>query len=385
MKELNTYRGANKACVSAVFTLASHQRRKTKLKEYITRRKGGLCSLWGLLKMKISVLGAGTWGTALAALLVENGHDTVLWSAIGGEIDELSTSGIHKNLPGLALPSGLKFTKDIKEACCEREMIIYVVPSEFIRSTARASVPYVEENTILVSAAKGIEHNTLMTMTDIIEDELKAIGTSINYKIAALSGPTHAEEVAKGLPTSIVAASADEETSMKIARAFASSCMRVYTNSDILGVELAGALKNIVAIAAGISRGMGFGDNAKAMLITRGGVEIARMGKALGCRRSTFAGLAGIGDLIVTCTSPHSRNNRCGELIGRGKTYDEALSEIGMVIEGYHALEAAKRLSQTYGVEMPITEAVYDIIKNGKKPEAAMRELMLRDLKCEIE
>ena len=335
--------------------------------------------------MKISVLGAGTWGTALAALLVEHGHDVVLWSAIGAEIEEISKTLTHKNLPGLKLSPDLKYTKDIKEACRDREMIIFVVPSQFVRSTARAAAPFLDEGVILVSAAKGIEADTLMTMTDIIEDELTKASSSVPYKVAALSGPTHAEEVALGLPTSIVAAAEEEETAMRIAKAFSSSCMRVYTNTDVRGVEIAGALKNIVAIAAGISRGMGFGDNANAALITRGSVEIARMGKAMGCRRSTFAGLAGIGDLIVTCTSPHSRNNRCGELIGKGKTYEEARAEIGMVVEGYHALEAAKRLTELYGIEMPITEAVYAIIKNGKSPKEALVELMTRDLKCEIE
>ena len=248
--------------------------------------------------MKIAVLGAGTWGTALAALLVKNGHDTVLWSAIGAEIDEISSSGTHKNLPGLVLPRGLNYTKDIKEACRGSEMLLFVVPSQFIRSTARLAAPYVECGAVLISASKGIEHDTLMTMTDIIEDEMAASGVKINYNVAALSGPTHAEEVALGLPTSIVAAAEDEKISMSIAKVFASSCMRVYTNTDVLGVELAGALKNIVAIAAGISKGMGFGDNAKATLITRGSVEIARIGKALGCRRSTFAGLAGIHEII---------------------------------------------------------------------------------------
>ena len=335
--------------------------------------------------MKICVLGAGTWGTALASLLVENGHDVVLWSALPEEIDLLEKTRLHKNLPGRVLPAELKYDKNISTAVDGAELVLFVVPSQFIRSTARLVAPHLTDGAVLVSAAKGIEPNTLKTMTEIIEDEVSAARPELDCKYAALSGPTHAEEVAVGQPTSIVSACEDEEVSMQIARAFASSCMRVYTNTDVLGVELAGALKNIVAIASGINRGMGFGDNAQAMLITRGAAEITRMGLAMGCKRRTFMGLAGIGDLIVTCTSRHSRNNRCGELIGRGKSYEEAAREIGMVVEGYYALEAAMALTKKYSVEMPITEAVYAVIKNGKAPKDAMVELMTRDLKNEIE
>ncbi len=335
--------------------------------------------------MKIGVLGAGTWGTALAALLANNGHKVVLWSAIPSEIDELTATHRHKNLPGSVLPESLFFTKDIAEACAEQEMVIFVTPSNFIRATARRTAPYLSSGTIVVSAAKGLEKTTLLPMTEIIREEVERQSPTLSLIYAALSGPTHAEEVALGLPTSIVAACEDEETSMKIAHAFQSSCMRVYTNTDVLGVEIAGALKNIVAIASGMIRGMGFGDNAQAMLITRGAAEITRMGMALGCKRRTFMGLAGIGDLIVTCTSHHSRNNRCGEMIGRGKSYEEAEKEIGMVVEGYHALEAAMELSRKYNVEMPITEAVYNVINNGKSPLEAVETLMTRDLKNEIE
>ncbi len=332
--------------------------------------------------MKIGILGAGTWGTALASLLVKNGHDTTLWSAIPEEIDLLSSTRAHKNLPGATLPEELKYTKDIAEVC-SAPLLIFVVPSEFIRSTARAAAPYIKDSTVLVSAAKGIEPDSLKTMTEIIDDEMANSG--VTYKLAALSGPTHAEEVAIGQPTSIVAASENEEVSLMIAKAFSNSCMRVYTNTDVLGVEIAGALKNIIAIAAGINRGMGFGDNAQAMLITRGVAEITRMGLAMGCKRRTFMGLAGIGDLIVTCTSRHSRNNRCGELIGQGKTYEEAKAEIGMVVEGYHALEAAMQLSHKLEVEMPITEAVYRVIKNGESVKDAMLSLMNRNIKSELD
>lgn len=333
--------------------------------------------------MKIGILGAGTWGLALAALLSKNGHDIIIWSAIESEVTELKKTRTHKNLPGLVLLDTVEYTTDIKKAVSDKELIIYVTPSQFIRSVARAASPYIPSGAILASAAKGIEKKTLMTMTDIINDEMKAAGKTDYYPVA-LSGPTHAEEVALGLPTSIVAASEREDISLILAEVFSNSCMRVYTNTDVLGVELSGALKNIIALAAGINNGMGFGDNSKAMLITRGAAEITRLGIAMGCNEKTFMGLAGIGDLIVTCTSVHSRNNRCGELIGMGKSYEEARDEIGMVVEGYHALEAALELSRKYSVEMPIVSAVNDVINNGVPPVTAIRALMTRDVKNEL-
>ncbi len=335
--------------------------------------------------MKICVLGAGTWGVALAKLLVENENDVTLWSAIEEELDELQKMKIHKNLPGAIIPDGLKYEKDISAALSGVSLVLFVVPSQFIRSVARAVIPYLPKDVIIASATKGIEKGSLMTMTEIIEDEIRVANHRGTYKVVALSGPTHAEEVARGLPTSIVSACEDEDTAMQVARLFANSCMRAYTNRDVRGVEVAGALKNIIALAAGINRGMGHGDNSQAMLMTRGIAEITRMGVAMGCERRTFMGLAGIGDLIVTCTSRHSRNNRCGELVGGGATYEEAREKIGMVVEGYHALEAAMELSQKYSVEMPITRAVNDIMKCGKAPRVAMLELMTRDLRCEIE
>ncbi|MBQ7291485.1 MAG: NAD(P)-dependent glycerol-3-phosphate dehydrogenase [Clostridia bacterium] len=333
--------------------------------------------------MKIGILGAGTWGIALAALLVKNAHDVTVWSALPQEIDELEKTNSHKNLPGLSLPAEIKYTKDIAAACKEKEFIIYVVPSAFMRSTAKLSAPHLENGVIISSASKGIEKGTHKTMTEIIEDEISAARKYLSYSVVALSGPTHAEEVAIGIPTSIVAACKDEAVALKIATAFSNSCMRAYVNTDVLGVEICGALKNIIAIASGILRGMGLGDNTKAMLMTRGISEMMRMGTAFGCRKETFMGLAGIGDLIVTCTSVHSRNNRCGELIGKGKSYEEASTEIGMVVEGYHALEAAMELSVKYGVEMPITAAVYDIIHNNRAPQDAINALMTRDIKNE--
>lgn len=335
--------------------------------------------------MRICVLGAGTWGTALASLLVGNGNSVVLWSAIPAEIDALSTTKRHKNLLGAIIPDALEYSKDIAEACSGAELVLFVVPSEFIRSTARLVVPCVEDGVILASAAKGIEGGTLMTMTEIIEDEVKAGRSDLKFTSVAISGPTHAEEVSRGLPTSIVSASENEDVAMRIAKIFSNSCMRAYTNTDIRGVEIAGAFKNIIALASGINRGMGFGDNSQAMLMTRGIAEVTRIGIAMGCKRGTFMGLAGIGDLIVTCTSRHSRNNRCGELVGRGMSYEDAAREIGMVVEGYHALDAAIELADKYGVEMPITRAVYDVMKLGKPTDVAIAELMSRDLKTEIE
>ncbi len=335
--------------------------------------------------MKIGVLGAGTWGTALSALLARNNHEVTLWSAVPREIDELKETGRHRNLPDSVLPKEIIYTKSEEEVCRDKNMILFVVASEYMRSTIVRVAPYIENGAVLVSATKGIERGTLKTMSEIITDVMDAQAKRIEYTVAAISGPTHAEEVAQGLPTSCVAASIDEDKAYEIAEAFSNTCMRVYTNTDILGVEIAGALKNIIAIASGINRGMGFGDNSQAMLITRGIAEINRMGQALGCKRRTFMGLAGVGDLIVTCTSMHSRNNRCGILIGQGKSYEEAAKEIGMVVEGYYALEAAMELSRKYNVELPITEAVYSVIKKGVSCKEAMRALMSRELKSELE
>ncbi len=335
--------------------------------------------------MNITILGAGTWGVSLAALLSKNGCTVKVWSPIQAEADALTVTNKHPNLPGICLPNNINYTTDMGTACAGGEMVIFVTPSQFIRSTASLAAPHIESGAVIVSASKGIEKTTLMTMTEIIEDAFAKARGRFEYKIAALSGPTHAEEVAAGLPTSIVAASEDEQIALKIAGVFANSCMRVYTNTDVRGVEISGALKNVIAIAAGINRGMGFGDNSGAMLMTRGIAEITRLGLAMGCKRRTFMGLAGIGDLIVTCTSRHSRNNRCGELIGRGLAYTEAQSEIGMVVEGYHALDAAMGLAKKYSVELPITAAVYSIIMLGEKPQDAINRLMNRDIKSELD
>ena len=335
--------------------------------------------------MKIGVLGAGTWGIALAALLAKNNHQLTVWSAIPSEIDDLVKNGIHRNLPDIILPKNIEYTNSIKDIADSSDMILMVVPSSFVRVTTEKLAPHLKDDAVIITAAKGIERGSLMTMTEIIADVMSRERPKLKYTVAALSGPTHAEEVAAGIPTSIVSACEDEEVSSRIAEAFVGSCMRVYTNTDVKGVEICGAMKNIIAIASGILSGMNLGDNTRAMLMTRGIAEITRLGLSLGCKRRTFMGLAGIGDLIVTCTSRHSRNNRCGELIGKGMTYEEASKEIGMVVEGYHALEAAMELSSSQNVELPITEAVYKVIKEGLSTEEAMHILMSRDLKSELD
>ncbi len=335
--------------------------------------------------MKITVLGAGTWGTALAALLIENGHSVTLWSALDGELSSLEKNKTHKNLPGAVIPDGIRYERDIASAVNDCEICLVVVASEYMRKTVALAAPHLPNGVIIVSATKGIENNTLYTMSGVIKDAISLHAPHLNYTVAALSGPTHAEEVAVGQPTSIVSACENEEVARTVASAFASGCMRVYTNTDIDGVEIAGAMKNIIALAAGMGRGMGFGDNAQAMLITRGIAEMTRMGLAMGCKRRTFMGLAGIGDLIVTCTSRHSRNNRCGELVGGGMSYTEASEKIGMVVEGYHALSAAVALAEKYGVELPITQAVYSVLISGLAPHEAMHRLMTRDMKSELE
>lgn len=333
----------------------------------------------------IAILGGGTWAIALAKLLCENHHRVTVWSALPQEIASLRKNRMHPNLPGVRLPAELQYTEDIGEAIRGKEFVVFAVASAYVRSTAKCAAPYITSEQILIDVAKGMEPETLLTMTEVIADELEKSGTAYCKSLVALSGPTHAEEVARGVPTSIVSACQDEAVACKVADIFMNSCMRVYTNTDIHGVELCGTLKNIIALAAGMLRGMGCGDNTTAMLITRGIAEMTRMGIAAGCRRRTFSGLAGIGDLIVTCTSVHSRNNRCGELMGKGLPYKEASAKIGMVVEGYYALDAAVALCSKYHVDMPIVSAVYDVVKNGRDPFEAMQELMTREMKSELD
>ncbi len=335
--------------------------------------------------MYIAILGGGTWGIALAKLLSENNHTVCVWSALANEIETLASSYVHPNLPDVQLPKALRFTTDIEAAVSNADCVVFAVASAYIRATAATAAAYLPDNAILIDVAKGLEPGTQRTMTQVIEEVLTDSGRPAKGRLVALSGPTHAEEVARNVPTSIVSACENEETAKAAAQIFMNSCMRVYTNTDVLGVELCGALKNIIALAAGMIRGMGMGDNTNAMLITRGIAEMTRMGLSMGCRRRTFSGLAGIGDLIVTCTSVHSRNYRCGEMMGRGMSYAEASRKIGMVVEGYYALEAAMELSRSRQVDMPIVSAVYDVVKNGRDPHETMNELMQREMKSELD
>lgn len=339
-------------------------------------------------KISIGVLGAGTWGVALARMLSNAGHSVTVWSAIGSEIDNLLQTRIHPNMPDTILPTQIEFTKDIRAACDNKKIILFAVPSPFVRATAKNAAPYISSGQIIVDVAKGIEADTLLTMTEIISEE---VGRKINCEskesdiaIVALSGPTHAEEVIKDLPTTIVSASKDMQAAEYVQSVFNTECMRVYTNDDILGVELCGATKNIIALACGIAMGLGCGDNTKAAIITRGIAEISRLGAAMGCREQTFGGLAGIGDLIVTATSMHSRNFRCGILIGKGASADEAAAQVGMVVEGLNALPAAIRLAKKYNVQMPIIEAVDAVVSGKISVSDVIHLLMSRDLKSEI-
>lgn len=335
--------------------------------------------------MKIGVLGAGTWGMALARMLAVNGHDVTVWSALPEEIDELSSTHRHRNLPGVVIPDRIIFTKSIAEVCKDKPILLFAVPSVYVRKTTAQAAPFIPEGQIIVDVAKGIEPDTLLTMTGVIADELKNHGDYSHVKLVALSGPTHAEEVSRDLPTAIVAASTDMAAAETVQQVFTNDCMRVYTHSDVHGVELCGAVKNVMALAAGISAGLGFGDNTKAALITRGMAEIARLGRKMGCTSETFAGLAGIGDLIVTATSMHSRNNRCGQLIGRGLSAEEAVKEVGMVVEGINALPATMKLAEIYGVDMPIAKAVNDVVFHGADPLESVMKLMKREKRSELE
>ena len=329
------------------------------------------------MSQKIAIIGSGGWGTAAAIHLFKNGHDVTLWSWLDEESKKLERELENKEfLPGVPLPSGIKFTSDIScvKGC---DLVVLVTPSKAIRSTCKEIAKHIEDGTVVVILSKGIEDKTLCTLSDIAKQEMK------NCKIAVMSGPSHAEEVSRGIPTTNIAASDDIKCAEYIQSVFMSDTFRVYTGTDVLGVELGGALKNIIALCAGITDGIGFGDNTKAALMTRGIKEIARLGTAMGADADTFWGLSGIGDLIVTCTSMHSRNRRAGILIGRGKSMDEALSEVHMVVEGVQSCRAAYELAKKHAVEMPIVEKAYQVLYEGKNPKDAVLELMQRDPKSE--
>ena len=326
---------------------------------------------------KIGIIGSGTWGTAISILLHNNGHEVTIWSAIPEEIDEMAATRKHKNLPEVTLPESLRLTKDLKEAMEGKDLLVMAVPSVFVRSTAKRMKPYLHDGQIIVDVAKGIEESTLFTMSQIIEEELPTA------QVAALSGPSHAEEVSRGLPTTCVAGAHKKAVAEYIQSVFMSPVVRVYTSPDMLGIEIGAALKNVVALAAGIADGLGYGDNTKAALITRGMAEIARLGMAMGGKYQTFAGLSGIGDLIVTCASMHSRNRRAGILIGKGYSMEEAMKEVQMVVEGVYSAKAAMALAKKYEVPMPIVEQVNRVLFEGMPASEAVSELMLRDKRIE--
>lgn len=328
--------------------------------------------------INIAVIGSGGWGCAVSALLEYRGHNVTLWSWKQEECDAIKRDGENKEfLPGIAISPKINLTSDI--SCAKgKDLIVLVSPSKFIRQTAASMAPYIDDGTPVVILSKGIEDKTLKTMSQIVEEEIP------NSCVAALSGPSHAEEVGRKIPTACVVACKDEAVSKKIQEIFMCEYFRVYTSDDILGVELGGALKNVIALCAGITDGIGFGDNTKAALMTRGIKEISRLGIKMGAKAETFYGLAGIGDLIVTCTSMHSRNRRAGILIGQGKTLKEALFEVHTVVEGVYSSGAAYELSKKYGVEMPIITEAYNVLFNDKNPKQALTELMKRDKKDEI-
>ena len=330
--------------------------------------------------MKLTILSSGTWGTALAIILAKAGHEVTVQCYTEEELKMLSVDRIHKNLPGAIVPDEIEFTMDIHAAVKDAKIIICAAPSIFVRSTIARIKDDVKKEQIIVSVAKGIEEKTLYTMSEVIEDEL-----TTGNPVVALSGPTHAEEVALSIPTLIVSASKDPEAAKKVQELFSGTCIRTYTNSDIKGVEICGALKNIIALACGISDGLGYGDNSKAAIITRGLAEISRLGLKMGCSLETFSGLSGVGDLIVTCTSRHSRNYNCGHFIGEGIEPEEAIKKVGMVVEGINAIRPALKLTEKYEVELPITNGVNAVIFEKYKPDEVVKKLFERSLKSELQ
>ena len=323
---------------------------------------------------KVSVLGAGSWGTALSLLLCKNGHEVTLWSALEDEVRMLCEKREHESkLPGVRLPEDMKITADLEDSLQDPDVAVLAVPSPFTRSTAHRMAPFVKKGQIIVNVAKGVEEHTLMTLSEIISEEIP------QADVCVLSGPSHAEEVGKGLPTTCVVSAEKRETAEYLQGIFMSPVFRVYTTPDILGVELGGALKNVIALAAGTADGLGYGDNTKAALITRGIAEISRLGTKMGARAETFYGLSGIGDLVVTCASVHSRNRKAGYLMGKGYTMQEAMDEVKMVVEGVYSARAAKSLAEKYQVEMPIIEEVNKVLFEDKPAADAVRDLMLRD------
>ncbi len=332
------------------------------------------------MKEKVGVLGGGSWGTALAILLANKGYDVSMWLRDIELMESMNNSRINKKyLSDVILPAKIKLTSDLEEANYKKDAIILSVGTHGIREVLSNSKPYINPNQIIINVSKGIENDTLLRISQIVEEIIP------DSRYAILSGPSHAEEVAKNVPTAVVSASKDKFVAEYVQELFITPNFRVYTNPDVIGVELGGSLKNVVALGAGISDGLNCGDNTKAALMTRGIFEMARLGEKMGAQSSTFSGLAGIGDLIVTCTSMHSRNRRAGILIGQGMQTDEAINKIGMVVEGIKTTKSAFMLSKQYNVDMPITEEIYGVIYEGKDVKKSVANLMIRDRKHEME
>ncbi|MEA1923401.1 MAG: NAD(P)H-dependent glycerol-3-phosphate dehydrogenase [Pseudomonadota bacterium] len=333
--------------------------------------------------MNIGVIGAGSWGTALADLLARNGHQVTLWAY---ETDLVVRMREQREndlfLPDIRLHDELKFTDTLAEAVNGRELLLLVPPSQLMRQVFRQLLPYLEDDLVLVSASKGIENQTLMTMSQVLQEELKNAGRKA--KLAFLSGPSFAREVAQGLPTAVVAASADEAIAKLVQKVFSGESFRVYTNDDVIGIEFGGSLKNVMALAAGIADGLGFGSNTRAALITRGLSEMTRLGVAAGAKAQTFAGLAGMGDLVLTCTGDLSRNRTVGLELGKGRPLQEILDGMTMVAEGVKTTVSTHQLAQRLQVEAPITEQIYKILEEGKNPRQAVIDLLQRSLKAEV-
>ena len=328
----------------------------------------------------ISGLGAGSWGLGLALLLNNNGHNVTVWSVLNDEVVMLQTEREHKRcLPGVRIPDSITISGDTANVINNADVLVLAVASPYTRSTAKLIAPFVKEGQIIVNVAKGVEEHTLLTLCQIVEEEIP------QAKVAVLSGPSHAEEVSRGIPTTCVIGAHEKNTAEYLQNIFMSDVFRVYTSPDMLGICIGGALKNVIALAAGIADGLGYGDNTKAALITRGNAEITRLGVAMGANPHTFSGLSGIGDLIVTCASMHSRNRRAGILIGKGYTKDQAMEEVQMVVEGVFSAKAALELSKKYNIEMPIVEQVNKVLFEDKPAAEAVKELMLRDKKIEID
>ncbi len=330
------------------------------------------------MKKKIAVLGAGSWGSALSLVLATNGHDVTLWSIAEDEIKMLQEKHEHVDkLPGVKLPESISYTTDMEKAVSGKEFLILAVPSVFTRSTAKSMAPYVKEGQIVVCVAKGIEEDTLMTLSEIVEQEIPVAD------VAVMCGPSHAEEVGRGLPTTVVAGAHKKATAEAVQDIFMNEVFRVYTSPDVLGMELGGSLKNVIALAAGMADGLGYGDNTKAALITRGITEMGRLALEMGAKYETLSGLTGIGDLIVTCESRHSRNRKAGMLMGQGYTMKQATDEVKMVVEGIYSAKAAIALAHKYQVDMPIIEEVNKVLFEDKPAKDAVKELMMRDRRAE--